>query len=202
MSALPKRKLTVEEYFAIERESEIRYEFIDGEIYAMSGGSRSHERIISTVNGILENQFSDGRCEPFPSNMRIKVSARKFFYADLSVACGASLFSKEGGLDHLLNPTLIVEVLSPSTEEYDRHDKFTSYKALDSLREYVLIAQHKPRIEVFTRQSGNRWLYTVAQGLESSIPLESIGLTLNLSEVYRRVDFPETIDPTPQTDLP
>lgn len=200
MSALPKRKYTLEDYFAIERDSEIRYEYIDGEIYAMSGGSRSHECIMGDTYSTLDRRLREKGCDVYPSNLRIKVTARKFFYADLSVVCGESLFSKDGGLDHLLNPTLIVEVLSPSTEEYDRYDKFASYKALESLREYVLIAQHKPRIEVFTRQSDNRWLHTLAQGLESSIPLESIGLTLNLADVYRRVEFPEAADPTPQSD--
>jgi Uma2 family endonuclease len=187
--ALPVKRYTPEEYFAIERETEIRHEFVNGEIFAMSGGSRAHERIVSDVDTSLNNQLRGGNCEVFASNMRLKISERKYLYADLSVVCGEADFATDSGLDSLLNPTLLIEVLSPSTEGYNRTTKFVHYQALDSLREYVLISQLMPLIEVYTRQSDDKWLYMATQGLDSTVTLESIGCTLTLSEVYRRVTF-------------
>lgn len=189
MTALPQKHYTVEEYFEIERGSASRHEYVNGDIYAMSGASPDHERIVSAVDTSLNNQLTASACEVFTSNLRLKVDDRKYYYADLSVVCGEAAFALEAGLKHLLNPTLVVEVLSPSTAEFDRGGKFIDYQSLDSLKEYVLISQDRPLIEVFTRHTGGKWLYLATQGVEASVVLESIGCTLTLSEVYRRVTF-------------
>lgn len=200
MSALPKKKYSLEEYFALERESDMRHEYLEGDIYAMSGGSRSHERIVSDMDTILNIQLREKGCEVFASNMRLKTAARSFLYADLSVVCGEAEFIEEGGLDHLANPILVVEVLSESTEQFDRREKFWRYQSIPSLRDYVLVDQHRPVLEIYTRQDGDRWLYRVTRGLDASVILDSIGCTLALSEGYRRVTFAAEDDPLTTDD--
>lgn len=194
MSALPKQRLTVADYFAIERDSQIKHEYLDGEIYMMSGASRDHERIVSDVDTSLNNQLRERGCEVFGSNMRVEADASAFFYADLLVVCGEAQFGAQGGLDTLRNPNVIIEVLSPSTETFDRGVKFQRYQRLESLQTYVLIAQNKPIVEVYTRQTNGKWLYALAQGMDATVTLDSIGCMLPLSEVYRRVTF-EPDDP-------
>lgn len=189
--ALPKKRYTPEEYFAIERDSGIRHELLDGEIYAMTGASPDHERIVSDVDTSLKNQLRGKNCEVFISGLRLKVTGSNYFYGDLSVTCGEPLFIVEAGLNSLTNPTLVIEVLSPSTERYDRTTKYTRYKTIESLQQYVLIWQDRPIVEVFTRQSSDTWLHALSQGLDAVAALESIGCTLLLSDVYERV----TVEP-------
>ena len=139
--ANPKRRYTLEEYFELERKSEERFEFWDGEVFCMSGVSREHDQIESNLNFYLRAKLRGRKCRAFLANMRLKVpSAPPYRYADLSALCGEAKFEEIGGVDALTNPALIVEVLSPSTEAYDRGDKFTRYKSIPSFGEYLLVA--------------------------------------------------------------
>jgi len=189
MSSQPKRHYTLEEYLALERSSDARYEYWDGEIFLMSGGSFDHELIISNVQDSLRNQLRDRNCYVLGQGMQIKVpAAPPYRYADGSVVCGKREIEKFNSTDMLLNPVLIFEVLSPSTEGYDRGDKFRCYKSIPSFREYLLIAQDRPRIEHYVKQTLRRWDYEDVEGLESEIRLPTIECTLLLSDVYRGVD--------------
>lgn len=191
MSALPDMRphMTEEEYLAFERESELKHEFIDGEVYAMSGASRNHNLIVGSTLSALYGQLRGRPCETYPSDMKIRTpSTRSYSYPDITIVCGEPQFSDDER-DVLLNPTLIVEVLSPSTERHDRGLKFQHYREIDSLQEYVLIAQDKPHIERFLRQDVGLWQFSEASGLDASLELPSVGCELNLAEIYERVRF-------------
>jgi Uma2 family endonuclease len=190
MSAQPKIKLTAEEYLAIERRAEYKSEYHDGETFAMAGASPAHNAITMNVGTQLNLQLRNRPCVVFSGDQRIRVEAADLFtYAGVTVVCGKPQFRHDGQLDNLLNPTLIVEVLSPSTEGYDRGDKFADYRLLESLQEYVLVSQDKRRVEHYVRQADGNWLYGAAQGLDASLHLPSIGCTLALADVYDKVDF-------------
>lgn len=189
MTALTKKRCTPEEYLALERESDIKHEYFDGEIFTMSGASPDHDRIAGEVYSSFLAQFRKRNRDVFSDDVRVRISPRRFVHPDISAVCGEAEFSDEAGLQHLLNPTLIVEVLSTSTEQHDRGTKLFYYRSLDSLKEYGLISQRMPLIEVYTRQPGGKWLYTAAQGLDAVVTLESIGCTLALADVYQRVTF-------------
>jgi Uma2 family endonuclease len=190
VSAETKHRYTLEEYLALERESDARHEFWDGEVFAMSGGTLAHERIMRNVGNLFQAQLGRRGCEVFGSNMQIKVpSAPPYRYGDGSVVCGKAEVERFNGNDLLLNPVLIYEVLSPSTEAYDRGDKFTHYKSIASLKEYLLVAQHRPHITQYAKRDDGEWSYVEINGLESSLHLPSVGLTLKLSDVYQDVDF-------------
>jgi Uma2 family endonuclease len=188
---------TAEQYLALEREAEERHQFIDGQIFAMAGESLAHSTICCNLIAILVPQLRGGRCRTFSPNMKIRSGpmtqhSRKgmFSYADATVVCGEPRFHDEHR-DVLLNPKVIVEVLSPSTEAFDRGEKFQRYRDhLDTLEDYLLISSHRPRIEHYQRRGERQWLYTSAEGLESSMAVESIGCHLPLAEVYERVEFP------------
>lgn len=181
-------RYTVEEYLAIERAAEFKSEFIDGHICAMSGGSPNHSRLKVDLTEIVNAQLHGSRCEAFDSDMRVLVDAGLQTYPDLSVVCGASRFGYPQR-DVLLNPTVMFEVLSPSTEAYDRGEKFNRCQGMPSLRQYVLINQSTPRIEVFTRDQEGVWSFGRAEGLDATLRLESIGCELPLRDVYARVRF-------------
>jgi Uma2 family endonuclease len=190
MSAETKHRYTLEEYLALERESDARHEFWDGEVFAMSGGTLAHERVMRNVGNLFQAQLGRRGCEVFGSNMQIKVpSAPPYRYADGSIVCGNVEVERFSGNDLLLNPVLIYEVLSPSTEAYDRGDKFTHYKSIASLKEYLLIAQHRPHITHYAGRDDGTWAYAEINGIGDSIYLPSVGLTLKLSDVYQDVDF-------------
>ena len=191
MSALPHKHWTVEEYLEFERNSDERHEFVNGEVFAMSGASRNHGRITRNTLNSLTNQLIDKACEPFPESVRIKINKKDYTYPDVSVVCGEQKLDDEAYLDSIVNQTLIVEVLSPSTAMYDRTTKFQKYKQITSLQEYVLIEQDKPYIERYLRQSDGQWLYRDASRLDTSLELPSIGCTLALADVYRQVTFDE-----------
>ncbi|MHB8575631.1 MAG: Uma2 family endonuclease [Dehalococcoidia bacterium] len=183
------RRFTPAEYLAIERRAETKSEYIDGCIVAMSGGSKEHARIAVEVLIALHTQLGDGPCELFNSDIRVgNAVTGRYTYPDLSVVCGEAEFEDDRA-DILLNPTLIVEVLSPSTEAYDRGDKFADYRRLPSLKEYVLIAQDRVSVEHYLRQ-GEHWLLTAVTDLNASVSLPTIGCVLRLHDVYRRVDLP------------
>ena len=190
MSSVPKLRFTPEEYLELERKAEYKSEYLDGEIFAMAGARREHNLIVSNVIASLHSQLRGRACETYPSDMRVKVTATGLrTYPDVVVVCGEPHFEDENG-DTLLNPTLLVEVLASTTEAYDRGEKFAHYRLLESLAEYVLIAQDRCRVERFTRQPDGQWLLSEARDLGEAIALPSVGSQLTLAEVYERVKLP------------
>jgi Uma2 family endonuclease len=190
MSAVAKTYITPQQYLEMERQAETKSEYFAGEVFAMSGGTRQHNLISSNALGDLWSQLRDGSCEVYNSDMKVRVTEDHYAYPDVTVVCGEALFADEEN-DVLLNPTLVIEVLSPSTEAWDRGGKAGQYRQRESLQEYVLIAQDRPHIEHFARQADRQWLLTETNGLEATLALPSIGCELALSEVYRKVTFPE-----------
>lgn len=180
--------LTAEEYLELERGSEMKHELIDGEMVAMTGGNWSHGLIIGNMVTALKNRLRERACSVIPNDLRVRVSAEVYVYPDIVVACSEPRL-EDSFKDTLLNPTLLVEVLSPSTESYDRGRKFEHYQMLDSLKEYVLVSQNRPRVEHYLRQDGHVWLYTEVSGLEGSIALPSLGCEVPLSEIYDQIAF-------------
>ena len=191
MTALPKQRYTIEEYIELDKNSEERFEYFDGEVFAMAGSSPNHVRISRNVCNKLSQKLENRDCEAFPSDMRIKVPAAwPYRSPDVSVACGEQIYETIQGVEMLLNPILLVEVLSDSTAAYDLDAKFTEYQSIESFREYLLIAQDRPHVIRYVRQAQG-WLRTEADGLENAVTLESLDVTLPLSEIYARVKFPE-----------
>lgn len=190
MSTDVKRRYSLAEYLALESESEVKYEYWNGEVFAMSGGTLEHDRVLGNLFDLLRRQLEDKDCRPFTNNMQIKVpAAPPYRYADGSVVCGKLEIERFNGNDLLLNPLLIFEVLSPSTEAYDRGDKFTFYKSILSFREYLLIAQHRPHVTHYLRQAEGSWSYEELNDLSSSLYLATLDCTLKLAEIYREVDL-------------
>lgn len=190
MSVQIKPHYTLEEYFELELASEERYEYYHGEVFCMSGVSANHAQIESNLNLALRLALRERGCRVFPANMRIKVpAAPPYRYPDLAVACDKPGYEKIGGIEALTNPALLVEVLSPSTEAYDRGDKFTYYKSIPSFQEYLLIAQHRPHITHYVKQTDGKWDYEEINDLTSNLYLPTINCTLALNEVYRDVEF-------------
>ena len=190
MSTEVKRRYNLEEYLELERDSEVRYEFWNGEIYAMSGGTLSHDQIMGNVFDSLRMNLRGRDCRVFTNNMQIKVpAAPPYRYADGSVVCGKVEVERFNGNDLLLNPSLIVEVLSPTTEAFDRGDKFTYYKSIPSFREYLLVAQHRPHVTYYVKQASGKWDYEEANDLTNNFYLPTIDSTLALSDVYAGVEF-------------
>ena len=199
-SPVPER-LTPQEYLKRERQAETRSEYHRGVMVKMAGASRNHNRINSNVSFHLRSQLAERGCEIFISDQRVRVpECEKYYYPDIAVVCGEAQF-EDAELDTLLNPTLIVEVLSESTQLKDRSEKFFCYQTLPSVVTYVLITQDSPQVEVFQRQESG-WLCQMVRGMESQVTLESIGCTLRLADIYARVTFPEPSEqelPIPNT---
>ena len=190
MVANPERRYTLEEYFELERNSEERFEFWNGEVFCMSGVSSNHAQIEVNLIILLNSCFAGRPCRMFPANMRIKVpTALPYRYADLSALCGEAEFEEIGGVDALINPSLLVEVLSPSTEAYDRGDKFSHHKSIPDFAEYLLVAQHRPHVTQLVRQQDGSWVYNEFNDLSASLKLSSLGCELRLEEVYQNVTF-------------
>ena len=184
-----KTKMTPEEYLDAERISETRHEFLDGTIFAMTGASRKHNQITSNLVRILGNYLSEKPCSVYSSDMRVKSEkARKYSYPDVVVSCENEEFEDEKE-DTLLNPLLIIEVLSESTEAYDRGDKFFYYRQIESFVEYILISQKNGRLERFIRQSDNAWLYSEFNFIDAEVELSSINCKICLKEIYEKVAF-------------
>lgn len=182
-SAAPRIRMTEDEYLAFERASEERHEYIDGEIFAMSGASREHCFITMALGSELRIALRGRRCEVYSANMRVYIPlSRRYVYPDASVVCGRPEF-KDKEFDNLLNPKVIVEVLSPSTEDYDRDDKCTHYKAIPSLAHYVLVAQDKKLVEVFTKQQDGSWT-SVKYEAGQKIALSAIACEIDVDQVY------------------
>lgn len=189
MVAQPIATMTEEEYLAFEETSETKHEYIDGRVYAMAGASEPHIAIVGSIHFRLYGQLRGRPCRAYMNEMRVRLGlAGMYGYPDLVVVCGERAFSAPPS-SALLNPTVIVEVLSPSTEVYDRSAKWLRYQRIESLRDYLLIAQDAPRIEHFIRQDGGIWSYYAAGGLDATIELPAIGCTLSLADVYENVAF-------------
>jgi len=190
MSLQPKTHLTPEEYLAIERKAEYKSEYFNGEMFAMAGASERHVLIVTNVVAELRGQLRRRPCTVYSTDLRVRVSpAGLYTYPDVVVVCGQAQFADDQK-DTLLNPTLIVEVLSESTKDYDRGGKFEHYRTLMSLSEYVLIDQDKHHVEHFVRQPENRWLLSETNRLEDTIHVSSISCDLALAEVYDKVELP------------
>jgi Uma2 family endonuclease len=188
MSTQPQVYLTPEEYLAIERQAEEKSEYVDGAMYATSGVIFKHGIIVANVLAELVQQLKGRPCRALPSDIKVRMpDSRKFFYPDVSVVCGEPQFHDERS-DVILNPTLIVEVLSESTAAFDRGEKFQAYQQLASMQEYLLISQDKIFIEQYVRQASAKWTYIATVGLESSLALSSIECTLSLKAVYDKTD--------------
>jgi Uma2 family endonuclease len=195
MSVEPHRRISIEDYLAAERQAETKSEYLDGEIFVMSGASRPHNLIALNVAASLHGQLKGRGCEAYVGDMRVLIpSASLYTYPDITVVCGEPRF-EDGELDTLLNPTLLIEVLSPTTEGYDRGKKFAYYRTLVSLREYVLVAQDEVRVELFTRQEDGHWLLSEASCLDKALLFASIGCELRLADVYDRVS--DLLTPSP-----
>jgi Uma2 family endonuclease len=208
--AVPQEKLlfTVEQYLEMERAAEERHEYIDGHIYKMAGESLEHSTISTNIIGELRSQLKNSPCRVLSPNMKIRSGpffkeqkTRKglFSYADVSVVCEEPRFHDQHR-DVLLNPTVIIEILSTSTEEYDRDEKFRRYRTqIEILQDYVLVSQTIPWIKLYSRHHQG-WLFTDAAGLEDAIYLPSIDCRLLLAEVFDRITFPpEEIEPDDET---
>ena len=191
MPLQPKPRLTPEDYLAIERSADFKSEYFDGEIFAMTGASAEHNIITLNVGSEIRRQLKNRPCTAYSNDMRVKVDPTGLYtYPDLVVVCGKAQL-EDAHLDTLLNPTLIVEVLSDSTEAYDRGRKFEHYRKLESLAEYVLIAQHRPHVESYRRQPDQQWLLTECSGLDGTLRLHSIDCELALAEIYDKVELLE-----------
>jgi Uma2 family endonuclease len=187
MSSERKTHLRPEEYLALERKALIRSEYLDGDMVAMSGGSREHNLIVTNLVGELRALLRGRPCEVYPSNMRVKVPTSGLYtYPDIVVVCGEPQF-EDANVDTLLNPTILMEVLSDSTESYDRGTKFAHYRKIDPLVEYLLVSQREYRIEHYVRQQEGPWGRSETRGLTGRLDLSSIQCSLDMTAIYERV---------------
>lgn len=190
MSALPVHKMTIEEYIEFDKNAEGRYEFFDGEIFAMAGGSPEHTRIGGNVFATLRERLRSASCEAFTSDLRLKVpAALPYRYPDVSVVCGEAQYEEVQGVKLLLNPVLLVEVISTSTAGYDLGEKFTEYKSIPSFREYLVVSQAHPFVVRHFHHPSGFWVRHDYEGIENEVLLESLNVTLRMSEIYERMDF-------------
>jgi len=187
MIAQPKQYSTEQEYIQFERASIGKHEYFDGQIYAMTGASRIHNLIAGNTLAMLHRQLRKKPCEIFPSDMRVKVTRTGLYtYPDLVIICGKPEFTDDT-LDTLINPLVLIEILSPSTERYDRGMKFQNYRTIETLQDYILIAQDQYHVEHYSRQDTGQWLFQEAIGRESALTIRSIECTLTLGDVYEKV---------------
>lgn len=189
MASRPDTFLTPEEYLEIERKAEFKSEYYEGKMFAMAGASARHAWIVTNLVGELRQQLKTKPCRVASSDLRLRVSPTGLYtYPDVMVVCGEPQYASNQG-DTLLNPTVIIEVLSNSTRDYDRGRKFEHYRSLPSLREYLTVAQDTRHVEHWTRQEENRGILAEFNDLTQSIQLTSIDCVLSLAEVYDKVDW-------------
>lgn len=195
MSTLPQRSfLTPEAYLARERAAEFKSEYFNGEVFAMAGTSRAHSRISMNVSRILDTQLLKRDCNVYASDLRVKIrKIGKYTYPDVVLTCGKELF-EDDAVDTLLNPIVIIEILSASTEAYDRGKKFQHYQFIDSLAEYILIVQDAVHVEQYVRHSDHTWRYSAYQNLDDVVKLESVNCEMTLKDIYAKV--PASAAPT------
>ncbi|MEK6288958.1 MAG: Uma2 family endonuclease [Acidobacteriota bacterium] len=192
MASNPKTRYTPEEYLALERSSETKHEYFNGEIFAMGGASPQHVGIVTNLVVELGSQLKQGSCRVFSADLRVNVDPTGLYtYPDVVVVCEPPEFSDQQK-DTLLNPVLIIEVLSDSTKDYDRGGKFEQYRTIESFAEYLLIAQDRPHVEHYVRQLDRSWVLYETNSLDDTIRLKSVPCSLPLSEIYDKIDFPRT----------
>jgi len=185
-SPLPTR-LTPEEYLAIEREAEFKSEYYDGQMFAMSGGSLPHSVLPARLTAALSRSVRARGCEVTNSELRVRVTPRgPFFYPDISIYCGEPQLADDYR-DVLLNPLVVIEVLSKSTEAHDRGFKFDAYRKIESLQEYVLVSQKEPHIEVYLRQPQGKWLLSHYVGMDAVCVFSSLDCYVSLSDIYEGI---------------
>ncbi len=191
MAVHDKSYVTPEEYLALERAAERKSEYRDGEIVGMTGATRRHSLIAVNVSSDLNRQLEDRPCEVHVNDLRVLIAASRLYtYPDVIVVCGEPALA-DRYRDILTNPTVLIEVLSPSTEAYDRGAKFEHYRTLDSLREYLLVSQSRPHVDHFLRQDNGRWVLSAATDVAATIVLPSIQCQLALARIYKKVRFGE-----------
>lgn len=195
MSTAAVKRYSVEDYLALERASETKHEFYDGEIFPMAGASEPHILIVGNLVREIGNLLKERDCRVYPSDMRIQCATGLYTYPDVSIVCGPREFADDRS-DTLVNPLTIIEVLSPSTEAYDRGKKFEHYKTIASLQEYILVAQDRASIHHFARQD-DRWSLTVVTELGGELVLPVLGVSIPCTEIYANVDFPPE-EPLPE----
>lgn len=188
MSTRPRHLYTPDEYLALDREAEVKSEYLGGEVFAMGGASSRHVAIVSNLVRELGNQLRERPCIVYSSDLRVQVGdAGMFAYPDVVVVCGRSEF-RDDRRDTLVNPLLIVEVLSSSTKNYDRGEKFEQYRRIPTFLEYLLVAQDTVHIEHFTKQGDGTWLLAETDDAGATIELGSIGCRLAAAEIYAKLD--------------
>jgi Uma2 family endonuclease len=192
MAFQPKQPYTLEEYSEPEKKSDERLEFWGGTVWSMSGASRSHDRIITNLTIEIGSKIRAAGCDVFSPDMRVKVPTYSpYRYPDLTALCGKAEFERAGRIDMLVNSQLIVEVLSDSTESFDRGDKFSYYKSIESFSEYLLIAQHRPHISQFVKHGDGFWINLEYNDLSETMELKSLLCGVPVSAIYQGVAFPE-----------
>lgn len=183
------RSYTPEEYFAIEERAEYRSEYIDGEIFAMAGGTANHNRIVRDVVIALNSELEDKGCEAFMNDLRVQLQKnRRYAYTDVVIVCGEPEFVKNRQ-DTITNPIIIIEVLSDSTKDYDRGSKFAAYREIQTLREYILIEQDRVHIESFVKEEDGTWRLRDYNDITGNIPFVSLDIAIPIQTIYRRVEF-------------
>lgn len=189
MATQPKTRLTIEEYIELDKNSEERFEYFDGEVFNMSGVHPNHALLESRLITSLNNQTAGRGCFIYPANLRVKVpSTPPYRYPDLSALCSKPEFEEHSGLLCLTNPVVLIEVLSPSTEAFDRGDKFTHYKSIASFREYLLVAQNKKNVTHYIKQSERAWLQTEYSAGEV-LQIVSLECELDVDTLYNGINF-------------
>lgn len=191
MSAAPKRRISIQDYFAIERDATFKSEYCDGEMFAMAGASSSHTFIKGNLEGELYRQLKGGPCRAASSDLRVKVEKTGLVtYPDIVILCGKQEIVSEDD-NTIKNPVCLIEVFSPSTESYDRGTKFRHYQQIDSLKEYILVAQDEPLCQRFVRQPDQSWQLVTFEGMEATLAFTSVQASITLVDVYNGVSFPE-----------
>jgi Uma2 family endonuclease len=189
MAAPARMVYTTEEYLALERAAETKSEYRAGQIVAMAGASRAHNRIVLNLGSELSRQLRGSSCEAFVNDLRVRVGRTGLYtYPDVVVACGEIQF-EDDQVDTLLNPVVVIEVLSPSSEAYDRGEKFAHYRRLDSLQEYLLVSQDKVRVERYVRH-GDQWVLSERSSLEDVLRVDAIDCSVRLSDIYYKIELP------------
>ena len=191
MSALPKTRLNGLQYLAIENAAEFRSEFFDGEMFAMAGASPGHNTIRENLGGELYARIKGGRCRSYSVDQRVKVERTGLYtYPDILVVCGTPVFAHDDA-NSIINPTAIIEILSPSTEKYDRGAKFRNYQQIPTLVEYILVAQDEAVCERFIRQADGSWGFVSFVGLADTLAFHSVSANIPLADIYAGIDLPE-----------
>ena len=198
MSSEVKSFITPAGYLSLERQAEYKSEYLNGEIFAMTGASRKHNLIVTNVVISLGQQLKGRPCEAYSSDMRVKVAASGLYtYPDIAVVCGEPKF-EDTEIDTLLNPTVLIEVLLTSTERYDGIAKTSYYRTIDTLTEHLLVAQHEIQVEQYVRQQNGQWLQVEYKSLDSTVELKSIECSLALRDVYEKIEIDPNYRPRPR----